>query len=92
MTGYLAYSLAGHDKGEVYLITGEDDGCVYAVNGRSRTVDRPKRKNKKHMQVIKKAGRITDISSVTNEETKRLIKLYCRGIKEDQSDVKVRCN
>lgn len=79
MTGYLAYSLAGHDKGEVYLVTGETDDYVYAANGLSRTMGRPKKKNKKHMQVIKKAGRIMDISSVTDEEIKRLIKLYCKG-------------
>lgn len=78
MIGYLAYSLAGHDKGEIYLVIDEADDYVYAANGRSRTLDRPKKKNKKHMQVIKKAGRSMDICSVTNEEIKYLIKLYCR--------------
>lgn len=81
MTGFLAYSLAGHDKGEIYLITGETDDCVYLVNGLSRTIDRPKKKNKKHMQVIKKAGSDMDISTVTNEEIKHLIKLYCKDMK-----------
>ena len=79
MTGYLAYSLAGHDKGEVYFIISETDDYVYAVNGLSRTVDRPKKKNKKHMQVIKKEGMIKDASSVTNEEIKRLIRIYYKG-------------
>lgn len=81
MTGFLAYSLAGHDKGEIYLIVEETKDYVYAVNGSARPLDRPKKKNKKHMQIIKNFDRKTDIMSVTNEEIKHLIKVFCKGVK-----------
>ncbi|MDE6364338.1 MAG: KOW domain-containing RNA-binding protein [Lachnospiraceae bacterium] len=82
MIGFLAYSLAGHDKGQVYLIVEETKDFVYVVNGTVRTVDKPKKKNKRHIQVIKNQNPKLEISSVTNEEIKHLIKLYCRDIKE----------
>ena len=49
--GCLARSLAGHDKGRLYVILGEDGEYVILTDGRIRTVDRPKRKNKKHVQL-----------------------------------------
>jgi ribosomal protein L14E/L6E/L27E len=82
MIGYLAYSLAGHDKGEVFLIVNEDRDYVYVADGRLRLADNPKKKNKKHIQIIKNSNPKTDVASVTNEEIKRLIKMYCKGIKE----------
>jgi ribosomal protein L14E/L6E/L27E len=82
MTGYLAYSLAGHDKDEVYVILNEENNCVYVADGVIRTTDRPKKKNKKHIQIIKSVSWKSDVSSITNEEIKHLIKLYCSGIKE----------
>ena len=44
-------SLAGHDKGKVYLVSGADETYVYLVDGKCRTMDRPKRKKKKHVQI-----------------------------------------
>lgn len=79
MIGYLAYSLLGHDKGKVYLIVQEDKDFVYLADGDVRTIAQPKKKNKKHIQVIKKTGRRTDMSSVTNEEIKYQIKQIGRA-------------
>ena len=47
----MAKSLAGHDKGKVYLVSGADETYVYLVDGKCRTMDRPKRKKKKHVQI-----------------------------------------
>lgn len=80
MTGFLAYSLAGHDKGEIYLIIDETKDYVYVADGSARLIDSPKKKNKKHIQIIKNFARKTDVSSVTNEEIKHLIKLYNKGM------------
>ena len=80
MTGYLAYSLSGHDKGSVYLIMKEDADYVYLADGAVRTTDKLKKKNKKHIQVIKKGNKRADLASVTNEEIKYQIKQYCKDI------------
>jgi ribosomal protein L14E/L6E/L27E len=82
MVGYLAYSLAGHDKGEIFLIVKEDIDYVYVADGRLRLVDKLKKKNKKHIQIIKNFNPKTNVEFVTNEEIKHLIKLYCKDIKE----------
>jgi len=82
MIGFLACSLAGHDKGKIYLIVEETQDSVYVADGAVRTLDRPKKKNKRHVQIIKKENQRIDISSVTNEEIKHFIKLYMKGIKE----------
>lgn len=49
--GMMAKSLAGHDKGKVYLVSGADETYVYLVDGKCRTMDHPKRKKKKHVQI-----------------------------------------
>ncbi len=48
----LAKSLAGHDKDHVYAVINEDENNVYLADGKSRTLDRPKRKNRRHVQLI----------------------------------------
>ncbi|MBS6194863.1 MAG: KOW domain-containing RNA-binding protein [Clostridiales bacterium] len=49
--GMMAKSLAGHDKGKIYLVFSEDSEYVYLVDGEHRTLDRPKKKKKKHVQI-----------------------------------------
>ena len=54
MTGMLASSKTGRDKDAVYIIIKEEKEYVYLVNGVSRKLNKPKKKNKKHIQIIKK--------------------------------------
>lgn len=72
-TGMLARSKAGHDKGEIYLICGVDEGYVYLADGKSRTCDRPKKKKKKHVQIIAEQY---DIGAADDVVVKRILKLY----------------
>lgn len=79
--GNLAFSKAGHDKREIFVIIKEEPEYVYLVDGKSRTVDKPKRKNKKHIQVIHfiEGSLLKKISAdikITNEDIKRAIKIY----------------
>ena len=48
----MAKSLAGHDKGRMYVCLGEDENDVILVDGRVRTMDRPKRKRRHHVQLV----------------------------------------
>lgn len=52
MIGELATSKAGHDKGRLYMIVGEEEEWVYLCDGRLRGVEHPKKKKKKHIQII----------------------------------------
>lgn len=73
MIGEFVKSKAGHDKDSIYIVINEDADNVYVVDGRLKTIDKPKKKNKKHIQVIKNT-KPNNIS--TNDEIKREIKLY----------------
>ena len=79
MIGMLAVSRAGHDRGTTYVIIGEEDEYVYLADGQTRTVDRPKRKNKKHIQVIKKVQMDQTSGGNKDLEIKRTIKMYQEG-------------
>ena len=43
--GMMARSLAGHDKGKVYMILDVKEPFVYLVDGKLRTLDHPKKKD-----------------------------------------------
>ena len=82
MVGYFATSLAGHDKNQIYIIIKEDDEYIYLSDGRLKPINSPKKKNKKHIQIIKKdtdaflAQKLINGECVRDEEIKRTIKLY----------------
>lgn len=50
-TGMLAVSKAGHDKGRLYVVLKADPQFVYLADGKNRSVDRPKKKKRKHIQI-----------------------------------------
>lgn len=85
--GYLAKSLAGHDKDEVFVILAVDGEYVSLVNGTSRTVEKPKRKRLKHIQpeYPKEENlqlKIRNKQKITNEEVKYFLKQYKAGKSE----------
>ena len=53
MKGFLASSKAGHDKDKVYVIIKEDAEYVWLADGHLKSVSNPKKKSKKHIQIIK---------------------------------------
>ena len=78
--GMYARSLAGHDKGKLYVILAVDGEYVYLADGKNRTADRPKKKKIRHIQpdfhmdvVIKEK---LDLGvPVRDEDLKKAIKL-----------------
>ena len=82
MIGWLAASLAGHDKKKIYVIIEETEDSVVLVDGEYRPMEKPKTKKKKHVQVIKKtmdeelSEKLRKKEGCRNEEIKRAIKLY----------------
>ena len=53
MTGFMAFSKAGHDKDKIYVIIREDSEYVWLADGKYKTVEKPKKKRKKHVQIVK---------------------------------------
>ena len=83
MIGKFATSKAGHDKTKLYIIINEDLEYVYLVDGDLKTLDKPKKKSKKHIQIINKVdeaiqNKLETKAIIYNEDIKRAIKLYWR--------------
>ncbi len=76
MPGMLAVSKAGRDRGSLYVIIEEAGEYVYLADGRNRTISRPKRKNRKHIQIIKKIRMEKPQDGYRDLEIKRIIKKY----------------
>lgn len=64
MIGELATSKAGHDKDRLYMIVGEEGECVYLCDGRLCGVEHPKKKKKKHIQIIHSSAQDTLIQII----------------------------
>ena len=54
LPGMLVKAKQGRDKDQIYVITNVDSRYVYVADGSNRTVCHIKRKNRKHLQIIKK--------------------------------------
>ena len=49
-----AKSLSGHDKNQYYFVQKRAADGILLVNGTNRPMEKPKKKNEKHVQIIKK--------------------------------------
>lgn len=77
-TGDIAISLAGHDKGKMYVILSVDQDTVWLCDGKYKKKSSPKKKNIKHIQVIKQdnpewANKV-ESGKVIDEEIKYFLK------------------
>ena len=69
----LARSKAGHDAGTIYVIIDIDDAYVYLADGRIRTLDKLKKKKKRHVQLI---CREYDLTDVKDADIRHLLKIH----------------
>lgn len=69
--GMLVKSKAGHDKDKYYIVTRCEKEYLYLVDGRLRLLDNPKKKKRKHIQVINKKY---DMKNITDTEIKKILK------------------
>ena len=72
-TGMLARAKAGHDTGMVYVITGVDEAYVYLSDGKLRPSDRPKKKKKKHVQIILEKH---DLEGADDSKIRQILKTW----------------
>lgn len=48
--GSVVRSVAGHDKGDWFLVVATEEGYAYVSDGKLRKVEKPKKKKLKHLQ------------------------------------------
>lgn len=84
MIGQLATSRAGHDKNRLYVIVAQKDDDVYLCDGDLRPPDKPKKKRRKHIQLInayvddRLRSRLSGGEKIYGEEIKYALKQYMK--------------
>ena len=69
-------STAGRDQGKLFYVVDMDPVFLMLVNGKDRTLDKPKRKKRKHVQKVLRsetrvAAKILSGDKVLNSELRR---------------------
>ena len=81
--GMLARSKAGHDTGKLYVLTEADSDFVWLCDGKIRPLDRPKKKRRRHIQIIYQLpGNLRELieegGEIRDEHIRKAIKEYER--------------
>ena len=76
-------STAGHDQGQIFYVVSTDDQFLYLANGKDRTLDKPKRKKRKHVQkVLRSETRVVEKmlrgDKVLNSELRRDLAFHAK--------------
>ena len=81
-------STAGHDQGEIFYVVDTDDQFLYLANGKDRTLDKPKRKKRRHVQKVLRsetrvAVKLTSGDKVLNGELRRDLAAISRDMQSN---------
>ena len=71
--GDIVISLAGHDTGDAFIVISEVSAdFVLIADGKSRTLENPKLKRKRHLRVVAETSKL----DTTNASLKRRLKKF----------------
>lgn len=85
----LVKSLSGHDKNQYYFVLDKEADFFLLVNGTNRTLEKPKKKNEKHVQIIKKIPAVIEeilAEEQNNLTIKKAIKAYANIVNHNQEE------
>ena len=75
----MAVSRAGHDKGKIYVVLECGENTCSLADGETKLLGRPKRKNQKHIQLIKHipSELLADMAEIKDDaDVRRILKTY----------------
>ena len=81
-------STAGHDQGKLFYVIGTDPVYLTLANGKDRTLEKPKRKKRKHVQKVLRsetrvAAKIKNGDKVLNGELRRDLAFLAKDASEN---------
>ena len=81
-------STAGRDQGQFFYVIKEEQNFLYLANGKDRTLDKPKRKKRKHIQKVLRsetrvAQKLRAGDKVLNGELRRDLASLSRDMQSD---------
>ena len=76
-------STAGRDQGQFYYVISTEDQFLMLVNGKDRTLDKPKRKKRRHVQKVLRsetrvAAKLVSGDKVLNSELRRDLAFHAK--------------
>ena len=79
---------AGRDQGELFYVIGSDPVYLFLANGKDRTLEKPKRKKRKHIQKVLRsetrvAEKLRNGDKVLNGELRRDLASLSREMQSD---------
>ncbi len=82
---------AGRDKGSLFVVLAVEGEYLLLADGRSRKVEKPKRKKRRHVQFVadeetRLSEKIKSDGKITNSELRRALAAYRRAEHPDQPD------
>ncbi len=82
-------STAGRDQGKLFYVVGTDPVYLMLANGKDRTLDKPKRKKRKHVQKVLRAetrvaAKLFSGDKVLNSELRRDLAFFSRGLQSNE--------
>lgn len=84
----LVVSKAGRDQGQLFYVVDTDEQYVYLADGKSRRLEKPKRKKRKHVEQVPRtesriAEKIRNGEKVLNSELRKELASF--GQKQSQN-------
>ena len=85
----LIVSKAGRDKGQLFFVIDADEQYVYLADGKSRKLEKPKRKKRRHVLFVAEddtrlSNKIKGEEKITNSELRRTLAAYREEVHLDQ--------
>ena len=77
MIGRIVRSKSGHDKGKFYVVLQAAGSFVYLIDGKLRPIDKPKRKNVKHISIT---NTFMDMSVLTDSAVQNTLKGFDEAV------------
>lgn len=79
--GQIVYSKDGHDKGDAMVVLAVEGKFLYLVDGKRRTLQKPKKKSKIHVQPthfvdVLVAKKISDQAYLLDADIRKAIRSY----------------
>ena len=69
--GSLVYSIAGRDKGSLFLVLKREGEFIYLADGDQRKLENPKKKKIKH---VNKTNTLLEFEDVSNSDIRKMLK------------------
>ena len=78
-------STAGRDQGKLFYVIGTDPVFLFLANGKDRTLEKPKRKKRRHIQKVLRsetrvAAKLLSGDKVLNSELRKDLAFFSREL------------